>query len=282
MNENNIPNIDGEENTIPETTDTPVEDAAEEVFEEVQEVYETEEDVADDALDGEADAEDAEPAFETEESFVAEATQKKSGAGKVVAIVIVIIAVLAAIGFGVFKYITRNPYNEMGYINVSGRTVKDVAEQAGFESVEAFLAEYGLPADMPEDTEEAAAYYNIPTKKIAEMYGMETASLKEMLGLGDDVTEDTPWGEAEGKATLGKYIGEENLDSFKEHYGLGEDVTADTLWGEVRNIVDQKSLEDQKAAEDAAAQQGDDAAAVGDDVPVADDAEAAPEGEAAE
>ncbi len=260
MNENNLPNIEGEENVTP---------AVEETTETIEEVVE--EAVAEEIEAEEADelsAEDIEYVTQqVEEAFEA---KKKGGAGKVVAIVVVIVAVLAAAGFGVFKYLSRNPYNEMGYINVSGRTIADVAEQAGM-SVEEFLVEYRLPADMPEDTEESAAYYNIPLSKMAEMYGVDAATLKEMLGLGDDVTDTTPWGEAEGKATLAKYVGEENLETFKTEYGLGDDITGETLWGDVRNLVDEKTLEKQEAAK----AEADKAAAEGTDDTADDAAETA-------
>lgn len=263
MNENNFPNIDGEENT------TPVEETTEEMVEEVV-AEEVVEEAADDVLEGAEEVleETFDEVFEDEDMPIdaeeivdfAQEVKAKGGAGKVVAIIVVIVAILAAAGFGVFKYLTRNPYNEMGYVNVSGRTVEEVATSVGM-TLDEFLADYGLPADMPADTEEAAAFYNIPVSKIAEMYGMDMATIKEMLGLGDDITENTPWGEAEGKSPLKKYVGEENLESFKAEYGLGEDVTGDTLWGEVRNIVDQKTLEKQQSEKETenAAAEGEDA-----------------------
>lgn len=272
MSENNLPNIDGEENTVPAAEENasaqeeaPIEEAAEDVVS----TEEADDDIA--AVEDEIfTTQEEAPVFDTDitpeipEVPDMAAAPKKSGAGKVVAIVILVVVILAAAGFAVYKYMTRNPYNELGYINVSGRTIGEMAEQAG-TTLDEFLAEYSLPADMPADTEESAAYYSIPTRKIAEMYGMEVADLKEVLGLGDDVTEETPWGEAEGKAPLGKYIGEDYLEQFKQEYDLGDDVTADTLWGEVRNIVDKKTLEQQKAADAAAQNQDTDAAAVGDE-----------------
>lgn len=243
MNQDNFQNFDGEENTTPveETTEVTEEEVTEETF-----------DAVEDTADEEAEAET--PEFEEIKPFeeITAPEKKKSNAGIIALIVVLIVAILGVGGFCVFKYLTRNPYNNMGYINVSGRTIQDVADAAGM-SLDEFLADYGLPADMPADTEEAAAFYNIPVSKIAEMYGMDMATIKEMLGLGDDVTDDTTWGEAEGKAPLSKYVGESNLESFKEQYELGDDVTGDTLWGEVRNIVDQKTLELEKAAEEAEA-----------------------------
>lgn len=227
---------------------------AEENTEAVETVEEGFAEEAEEIVEGEAFEEAAEEVTAEEETTeeAAVPAKKKGGAGKAIAIAVVAVLVIAAVVFGVVKYINRNPYNEMGYINVSGRTLEDVYVQAGYDSLDEFLADYGLPADMPADTEEAAAYYNIPAGKIAEMYGMDIDTLKQLLGLGDEVTEDTTWGDAEGKATLAKYVGEDNLESFKAEYGLGDEVTADTLWSEVRNAVDEKTLKDQKEAEKAA------------------------------
>lgn len=133
---------------------------------------------------------------------------------------------------------SANKYNEMGYIDVSGKTVADIAKEQGM-TTEEFLAAYSLPADMPADTTETAAYYNIPLSKIAEMYAMDVETLKETLQLGAEITGDTPWGVAEGEATVGVYVGAENVDAFKAQYGFGDEVTAQTKWKEVRAVVDE-------------------------------------------
>ncbi|MCH5185905.1 MAG: zinc ribbon domain-containing protein [Oscillospiraceae bacterium] len=135
-----------------------------------------------------------------------------------------------------------NKYNEMGYINISGRTLEDIAGDVGM-SVDEFKAEYRLPEDMTGDTYESAAFYNMPTGKIAEMYGMEFSGVAELLKLPDTVTETTPWGEAEGEAMLKNYVGEDAVDAFKKEYGLGDNITGDTKWKYIRNTVDQKTLE---------------------------------------
>ena len=54
---------------------------------------------------------------------------------------------------------------------------------------------------------------------MAKMYDMSVDDLKELLGLGDEVTEDTTWGDAYDMATLEKIVGEEGLEVFKEQYG---------------------------------------------------------------
>ena len=130
-----------------------------------------------------------------------------------------------------------NPYNEMGYIDVTGTTIAELAEANGID-LSAFLSQYDLPADMPATTNETAAFYMMPVKTVALINGMDFDGIREVLGFGDDITEDTPWGVAEGSATLEKYVGAGNLENFKAMYGLGDEVTAETKWKEVRNTVD--------------------------------------------
>lgn len=169
-----------------------------------------------------------------------------SAAGAVI-IVLVIIAVLY--NMDVFE---TNKYNKMGYINISGKSLSDLADTAGI-GLDEFKAQYELPEDMTGDTDEAAAFYNMPARKIAEMYGMDFEMIKESLQLPDTVNENTPWGEAEGEALLKYYVGEDSIDSFKEEYGFGDEVTGDTKWKDVRNTVDKAMLEDRKKQEKEAA-----------------------------
>ena len=133
-----------------------------------------------------------------------------------------------------------NKYNRLGYVDVSGRTVAQVAEEQGMD-VDEFLEQVDLPSDMPGNTTESAAYNCIPVSKMAEMYGMDFNTIKEVLKFPDDVDEDTAWGDAIGQVKLGDYVGEDNLAEFKETYGFGDDITADTLWKDVRQTVDEKS-----------------------------------------
>ena len=150
----------------------------------------------------------------------------------------IIIAMALAVAMTATQVSAENKYNEMGYVNVSGKTIADIVTEQGI-TLEQFLAEYDLPADMPADTTEAAAYYSIPLSKMAEMYAMDVEALKETLQLGEEITAETPWGIAEGEASLGAYVGEENVDAFKAQYGFGDEVTAQTKWKEVRNVVDE-------------------------------------------
>lgn len=142
-----------------------------------------------------------------------------------------------------------NPY-EADYIDVTGRTAEDLAKEKGMEYDE-FLKSYGLPEDMPKNTFERAVFYNIPVGKIVEKNGTlgTFEELKADMGWGDEVTTDTPLGEALDNTTLSKYVGDEQLQRFKSLYELSDEVTGDTLYGEVRNIVDSKEKEFREAGE---------------------------------
>ena len=142
-----------------------------------------------------------------------------------------------------------------------------------------------LPLDMPENTYESAAVYSRKFSTMAKLYGMSVDELKELLGVGDEVTEDTTWGDAYDMATIEKIVGEESFEMFKEQYGLGEEVTLETKWGEIRAIVDQYErdmmLEQKKAEEEAAKAEAEDTSdeATGDEE-VTDDTAAEEDSEA--
>lgn len=141
----------------------------------------------------------------------------------------------------------KNPYND-AYIDISGRTIGEVAESVDM-TLEDFLADYSLPADMPADTTETAAYNMIPLWKQAEIYGMTVDELKSTLDLPDTVTADTPWGQALDEAPLGSYVGTgEQLEQFKEYFNLDSSVNENTKWKEIRFIVEEKNRQEYLAS----------------------------------
>lgn len=254
-----------------------LEENAEEVTEEANEAAETVEEVVEEIAE-EAEGAVSEVAEVAEDAIEAaiepESIKKGSKVGTIIAVVVAVVVVAAAV---LTSVIETNKYNKMGYVDISGLTVQDLLDQQGM-SLEDFLAMYDLPADMPADTTEAAAFYNIPMAKMAEMNGTDFATIKEALKFPETVTEETPWGVAEGELKLKDYIGD-NLDRFKEQYGLGDEVTGETQWKEVRTVVDmaqKKAREEQKAAMEEAAKNAEEPA----EEP-ADDAEAQAEDEAA-
>ena len=126
---------------------------------------------------------------------------------------------------------------EGGYVDVTGRTVAEVAKERGL-TLNEYLDEYDLPADMPALVSETEANYTIPAYRMAEMYDMSFETLKQTFELPESVAEDTTWGEAIGETTLGAYAGENNVERFKKLYGLDDSVDANTKYKEIREQVD--------------------------------------------
>ncbi|MDD6215042.1 MAG: hypothetical protein PUB42_07670 [Firmicutes bacterium] len=272
-----------------------------------EEINETDEvtEVEDEVTETEAAAEEAEGTAQqtpeedvpSEESFAEEASEEpvatytsektpKSKTPVIVCSVLAVLIIAAAVvttmlskGIGtdnkfmqsISSALHMNKYNQ-GYVDITGKTVADLAESQNMELAQ-FLEQYNLPADMPGSTFETAAYYTIPVSKMAEMYRMDFATLKEVLKLPDTVTEDTTWGEAEGQVKLGDYVGADNLDEFKKQYGLGDEVTADTQWKDVRRTVDEAQRK-KRIEEEAAAKEQEKAADTSKDADNADNAAA--------
>lgn len=210
------------------------------------------EEAVEEAVNGTAEEAAEESAQDTDESQeevvlteeIPEEIKKGSKTGAIIAVAVALVIVVAAV---VTSTLDFNKYNKMGYVDISGKTIQDIADAQGVTLSE-FLETYELPSDMPGNTTEAAAYYTIPAGIIAEMNGLDFETLKAMLKLPDDVTEDTPWGEAEGGILLADYIGgEDKVEAFKEQYGFGDEVTSETTWGEIRNQVDTVTKEKNEA-----------------------------------
>ncbi len=237
------------------------EEVVEEVVEEKEEMETRNEEVAEDVIV-------TEPAYEKEYEAEVVAPERKSSTG----IIFTIIACVISLVIVVFAFITSantNKYNNMGYVDIYGQTVQDMADAEGC-SLEDFLEIYELPADMPADTNSNAAENMIPTKVYAEEMTKYLDSIKSFVGINEnvsnfelfklisgmpaEVTEDTPIGEAKGMVKL-KYIvqDEAELEEFRQKYGFDESVTLETEYKEIRNFVDnytKKKYEEQKALEE--------------------------------
>ncbi len=137
-----------------------------------------------------------------------------------------------------------NKYNEEDYINPYNHTIQEIADSAEM-TVEEFKAEYGLPEDMPADTNETAAYYRITVGKMAELNGIPIedaiAEMKELCG-DMEITADTLYKEVEDNIRIGKYIGDIDFSEFKSIYALGESVNENSPFSEIRTIIHRDAL----------------------------------------
>lgn len=196
---------------------------------------------------------------------ITEGPRKNIGAiiGGAVAAVVVLVAALWY--FGVI-----NPY-EIGYVDVSGVTLEELAEQGGY-SVAEYKKVNGLSWLMPKSTNENAVKNNVKVKTTIEQTGMKFEDFKEYYGWDDKITENSTVGKALGETKLEIILGvkgaeaeiaEQTLSSFKEFYGFGDEVTLDTLYKDVRVAVDKKTrdtrLEQEKAAEEGEKENSDEA-----------------------
>ena len=179
----------------------------------------------------------------------AAAPRNKFKASAIVAWILVV--VLLAVD--VVYYMTNifNKYNHIGYLNVSGYTIGEVVAGMGM-SFDDFKEMYGLPSDMRKDTYMESAQSIIPLSTMAEMNGMDIEALKEAYGFGDEINENSTWGEAIDSMTLRDYVGETQFEEFKTRYNLGDEITLDTLWGDIRQEVEKMQLAERLAEEAAA------------------------------
>lgn len=141
----------------------------------------------------------------------------------------------------------RNPYNEMDTINLTNRTIGDYAYDVDV-FYEEFRDFYGLPEDMPSDTNEATAMGYIPLKKFAEI---NNKTLEEVIAYFKDgyigteeITGDTLLKEVDGNVKLSHALGGTVIDDFKLAFGLGDDVTAETPYKDVENVIKRAMLKE--------------------------------------
>lgn len=188
---------------------------------------------------------------------ITEGPRKNIGAiiGGVVAVVVALAAILWY--FGII-----NPY-EIGYIDVSGITLEELADESGY-SLKEYKKVNGLSWLMPKSTNENAVKNNIKVKTTIAQSGMAFEDFKEYYGWGDDITENSTVGKALGETKLSVILGTKDMEedmanqtltSFREFYGFGDDVTLDTLYKDVRVAIDKKTretrIEQEKEAEKA-------------------------------
>lgn len=138
-----------------------------------------------------------------------------------------------------------NRYNEMDAVNVYNNTLQDVADMSE-TTVEEFKKQFGLPEDMPADTNETIAFDYVPLKVWAENSGTTfEEALPELQALykgEEELTEDTHYGDFLKNVTLADYIGDADVDAVIEQLNI-VGVTADSLYGDIRTKVERKLLE---------------------------------------
>ena len=280
-------NNEEELETSEEVTEEAVEATPEDTAEDAAEV------IAEDAIEETAEEtvaeSDEETIDETVEIIDGEAVKvtadipSKNPMSKVVAIAVAAVAVIAVVVLIVvnpfakkdidamreaykdtlkIKVVKNNPY-EKDYIDTTGEMIGEIADKAGY-SCDEYKEMFGLPKDMPASTNSNAAQSYIPVRILIKQYGMTIEEFREEYGLGDNITEDSTFGEVTGEMTLENMFGlskltdeekSEQLAKIKETYGLGDDVTIQTKYKDVRKTIDEYIKKQREQSEEAKKQE---------------------------
>lgn len=145
-------------------------------------------------------------------------------------------------------------YNNLGYANVSGMTIKDFCKEQGVD-FETLRAQYNLPVTLTEDVYFDVVQYilpvsaNIDPKLLKENFGVSEI---EVDGKKYPVTADMPFGLVYDEIALIKLVGEDGFEDMKAEYGFGDEVNEKTKMKDVREKMEkvdiQKRIEEEKAA----------------------------------
>lgn len=138
-----------------------------------------------------------------------------------------------------------NKYNEMDAVNIYNNTLQDVADMSE-TTVEEFKKQFGLPEDMPADTNETIALDHVSLKAWAENSGITfEEALPELQALykgEEELTEDTRYGDLLNNVTFADYLGEADVDAVIAELNI-DGMTAESLYGDIRTKVERKLLE---------------------------------------
>ena len=272
---NNEEELETSEEVTEEVTEEAVEVIAEDVTEETAEetIAEPDEETIDETveiIDGEA-------------VKVTADIPSKNPMSKVVAIAVAAVAVIALVVLIIvnpfakkdidamretykdalkIKVVKNNPY-EKDYIDTTGEMIGEIADKAGYTCDE-YKEMFGLPKDMPASTNSNAAQSYIPVRILIKQYGMTIEEFRKEYGLGDNITEDSTFGDATDEMTLENMFGlskltdeekSEQLTKIKETYGLSDDVTIQTKYKDVRKTIDEYIKSQREQSEEAKKQE---------------------------
>ncbi|MBO5060679.1 MAG: copper amine oxidase N-terminal domain-containing protein [Clostridia bacterium] len=142
-----------------------------------------------------------------------------------------------------------NKYNELDYVNAYNMTLQDIADDAEM-TVEEFKEYFGLPEDMPADTNETAAYSYITVEKMAELHQInldEAIAEMKMYCKGDfEITKDTLYKDVEDNMPIKNYIGDIDFEDFKAVFELDNELTEDSMFGKIRTKLQRIALWENK------------------------------------
>ena len=167
-----------------------------------------------------------------------------------VIIAIVIIAVLGLAGYAVYDKLSANILNEAIANGEKEATVGYLAEQSGM-SVEDYLAQYGISGlDKNATEEEMTDAMTVET--YLSYIGAEMEDLTTQYHLSEAPALDANWGEIRKGFTMRNIVGDDDgFAQFKEIYGLDDSVTIDTPLTEAEPIIEESIKRMQEEAANA-------------------------------
>lgn len=243
MSENNFPNEGLENETIDETVEEVTEEI--ETSETIDEIEENEENT----FSGEEECECTDTVCKAE----FDAVQRRAANMKTSAIVAWVLAAILVCVDAWYAYThIYNKYNHIGFYDIDGYTVGDIVSSMGMD-FDDFKEMYGLPKDMRKDTNLNAAQALIKLSNMAELNGVDFEDLKERYKFGDEITEESTFGEGIDSMTISDYLdmsgAEDDFETFKTTYGISDDITEDMNWGKVRKIYEKAKVAEREAEE---------------------------------
>lgn len=121
-------------------------------------------------------------------------------------------------------------------------TTQDYLAQYGLE----------LGDTITEDTTESEMLDNMTIENYLK-YSGDTQTAEEVIegtGLTDKVTKDTLWKDFLPQVPAVSVLGEESFNSLKEQLGLGDEVNYDTTYGEMEELISRKTAEQSETSEE--------------------------------
>lgn len=209
-----------------------------------------------------------------DEKIVLSDRAKKGIATGVAVVVCLLIAYIILSLTGVINVYEKNIFTGTEYIDTTGRTLEQAAEEEGY-TVSEYKKMYDLPMFMHKSTNENAAMNSIPIRYLIDLenesieaqrkraesmkaYGMEynpddykkitIEDFRKRYDLSKKITEKSTLGEAQSEmkllyvfnlADMSEEEQEAELAYQKAYYGLDKKVTVNTKYKEVRKAMDE-------------------------------------------
>lgn len=179
-------------------------------------------------------------------------------------IAVIIVAFVAVGAYAVYSKISSGIQERKIENGEAEATVGYLAKQQDM-TAEDYLAQYGLTlgGDIDENTTQSDMLDSMTLEKYAEYSGQNADDIITNAGLSEQVTKDSLWGEVRALMPVSAYYNEEQLNQIKQIYGIGDEVTLDTKYGDFEKIMEEKQSQmaeataepEGEAANDEAAQE---------------------------